>query len=126
MWPTVEHYFQAQKFAGTEDEEIIRLADTPLRAKEWGRDPGQPIRSDWNKVKDDILYEALCTKFQQHPELASLLLETNDAVLIEDNPYDSYWGNGKDGNGANRMGRLLMKLRTKLRKGLEGGSPRNA
>ena len=25
-WPTSEHYFQAQKFAGTEYEETIRLA----------------------------------------------------------------------------------------------------
>ncbi len=26
IWPTSEHYFQAQKFAGTPDEEEVRLA----------------------------------------------------------------------------------------------------
>ena len=116
VWPTVEHYFQAQKFTRTVDEELIRLADTPLRAKTLGRDPNRPIRRDWNKVKDAIMYEALCAKFRQHTELTNLLLETNDAVLIEDNPYDSYWGNGKNGKGLNRMGQLLMRLRATLRK----------
>ena len=28
-WPTSEHYFQAQKFAGTDYEEAIRLAKSP-------------------------------------------------------------------------------------------------
>lgn len=34
---TSEHYFQAQKFAGTEYEEIIRLLDNPMKAVEMGR-----------------------------------------------------------------------------------------
>lgn len=36
-WPTVEHYFQAQKFAGTEYEEQIRQAETPKQANSRGR-----------------------------------------------------------------------------------------
>ena len=28
-WPTSEHYFQAQKFAGTPDEEEVRQAKSP-------------------------------------------------------------------------------------------------
>ena len=28
-WPTSEHYFQAQKFAGSEHEEAIRLEKPP-------------------------------------------------------------------------------------------------
>ena len=30
VWPTSEHYFQAQKFAGTEQEERVRLAKSPM------------------------------------------------------------------------------------------------
>src|SRR5437867_9431666 len=30
VWPTNEHYFQAQKFADTEHEEAIRLAKSPM------------------------------------------------------------------------------------------------
>jgi predicted NAD-dependent protein-ADP-ribosyltransferase YbiA (DUF1768 family) len=29
VWPTAEHYFQAQKFAGTEHEEAVRLIASP-------------------------------------------------------------------------------------------------
>ena len=29
--------------------------------------------------------------------------------------WDEYWGNGRDGNGANVMGRLLMGLRAEIR-----------
>ncbi|MCP4113347.1 MAG: NADAR family protein [Desulfobacteraceae bacterium] len=29
-WPTSEHYFQSQKFAGHKDEEEIRLAPSPM------------------------------------------------------------------------------------------------
>ncbi len=31
-WMTSEHYFQAQKFAGTEFEEQVRLSATPMEA----------------------------------------------------------------------------------------------
>jgi ribA/ribD-fused uncharacterized protein len=36
-WPTTEHYFQAQKFVGTEREEAIRLAASPMIAARMGR-----------------------------------------------------------------------------------------
>ncbi len=32
IWPTTEHYFQAQKFAGTEHEEQIRVELSPMKA----------------------------------------------------------------------------------------------
>ena len=44
IWPTSEHYFQAQKFAGTEHEEIIRLEKSPMIAARKGRDRSRPLR----------------------------------------------------------------------------------
>ena len=38
IWKTTEHYFQAQKFAGTEHEEQIRRAHTPKLAAEMAID----------------------------------------------------------------------------------------
>ena len=35
-WPTSEHDFQAQKFAGTEHEESVRQAKSPMVAAAWG------------------------------------------------------------------------------------------
>ncbi|WP_406193316.1 NADAR family protein [Kitasatospora sp. NBC_01560] len=34
VWPTLEHYFQAQKFIGTRHADLVRRARTPLRAAE--------------------------------------------------------------------------------------------
>ena len=115
VWPTSEHYFQAQKFAGTEHEEAVRQAKSPMIAARMGRSRERPLCPDWEAVKEDIMREALDAKFMQHPGLRSLLLDTGDAELIEHTKNDSYWGDGGDGSGKNRLGQLLMELRTKLR-----------
>ena len=116
VWPTSEHYFQAQKFAGTEHEEAIRQARSPMIAARMGRSRERPLRADWESVKDDIMREALHAKLSQHPSVRSLLLQTGDAELIEHTKNDSYWADGGDGSGKNRLGELLMELRTQLRK----------
>ena len=114
VWPTSEHYFQAQKFAGTEHEEQIRLAKSPMVAARMGRSRQRPLRADWETVKDDIMREALDAKFNQHPELRAQLLATGDVMLVEHTANDNYWGDGGDGRGQNRLGQLLVELRAKL------------
>jgi ribA/ribD-fused uncharacterized protein len=114
-WPTSEHYFQAQKFAGTEHEEAVRLAKSPMIAARMGRSRERPLRPDWESAKEDIMREALHAKFTQHPDLRSLLLHTGDAEIIEHTRNDNYWGDGGDGSGKNRLGEMLMELRTKLK-----------
>src|SRR3712207_4094362 len=82
IWPTVEHYFQAQKFAGTEYEEGIRLAKSPMIAKRMGRSRQHPLRRDWEQVKDAVMREAVLAKFTQHADLRAVLLGTGDAKLV--------------------------------------------
>lgn len=118
-WPTSEHYFQAQKFAGTEHEEAVRLAQSPMVAARMGRSRQRPLRADWEKVKDDIMRQALRAKFTQHPKLRSLLLDTGDAELVEHATKDHYWADGGDGTGRNMLGILLMELRAELRQRTE-------
>ena len=113
-WPTSEHYFQAQKFAGTRHEETVRLADSPMAAAKMGRDRSRPLRPDWEATKDDVMREAVLAKFEQHPSLLSLLLSTGDAELIEHTRNDSYWGDGGDGSGLNMLGQILMEVRRDL------------
>jgi len=117
-WPTSEHYFQAQKFAGTEHEEAVRLAKSPMVAARMARSRERPLRSYWETGKDAIMGEVLRAKFTQHPQLRSLLLSTGDAELVEHTANDNYWADGGDGSGKNRLGQLLMELRTELRKEL--------
>lgn len=115
-WPTSEHYFQGQKFAGTEHEEEIRLAKSPMIAARMGRSRQRPLGAGWEAVKDEIMREALRAKFTQNPQLRSLLLGTESAVLVEHTTNDFYWGNNGDGSGKNRLGELLMELREELRR----------
>jgi ribA/ribD-fused uncharacterized protein len=115
LWPTSEHYFQAQKFAGTEHEEEVRQAKSPMVAAHMGRSRKRPLRKDWESVKDHVMREALRAKFTQHRDLRSLLLGTENAKLVEHTTNDSYWGDGGDGGGKNRLGLLLMELRDQLR-----------
>jgi ribA/ribD-fused uncharacterized protein len=114
VWPTSEHYFQAQKFVGTEHEETVRNAKTPSMAAKLGRSRSLPLRADWETVKDDVMRAALRAKFEQHPKLKSLLLSTGEVELIEHTRNDSYWVDGGDGTGKNRLGILLMELRAEL------------
>ena len=117
-WPTSEHYFQAQKFAGTPHEEEIRRANSPMIAARMGRSRKRPLRPDWERAKDGIMREALRAKFDQHESLRKLLLDTGDAELIEHTANDDYWADGGDGSGLNKLGLLLMQLRSELRKPL--------
>jgi ribA/ribD-fused uncharacterized protein len=114
-WPTVEHYFQAQKFHDSLYAERIRLARTPKDAKTLGRSRAVPLRPDWEQVKDDIMRRAVRRKFETHADLRAVLLGTGDAILIEDAPNDYYWGCGRAGTGKNMLGRILMEVRAALR-----------
>lgn len=119
VWPTSEHYFQAQKFVGTEFEEEIRLTKSPMIAARMGRDRGKPLRADWERVKDEVMRRAVLAKFTQHAGLRETLLATGDAVLVEHTRNDSYWGDGGDGRGRNMLGRILESVREELRRGVE-------
>jgi ribA/ribD-fused uncharacterized protein len=114
-WPTTEHYFQGQKFAGTDHEEEVRQAKTAGDAARMGRERSRPLRKDWETVKEDIMYEALVAKFEQHEVFRTTLMSTGDAEIVEHTVNDSYWGDGGDGSGKNRLGYLLMKLRSEKR-----------
>jgi len=114
-WPTVEHYFQAQKFAGTPHVEAIRQAPSPTLAARMGRSRARPLRPDWELVKDEIMLRAVRAKFAQHADLAALLLATGDALIVERSRRDRYWGNGGDGSGANKLGLILMSVRAEWR-----------
>jgi ribA/ribD-fused uncharacterized protein len=116
FWPTIEHYFQAQKFPSQpEYQEKIRTARSAKDAKTLGRSRKVPLRADWEDVKEEIMRRALRAKFTTHTKLRELLLGTSERDLIENAPTDYYWGCGKSGSGKNRLGQLLMELRRELR-----------
>lgn len=115
VWKTSEHYFQAQKFAGTLHEDAIYHAATPGIAAGMGRDRNRPLRSDWEKVKDEVMYQVVRAKFWQNEQIRKVLLATNDDVLVEHTKNDKYWGDGGDGSGKNMLGIILMRVRQEFR-----------
>ncbi|MET9534632.1 NADAR family protein [Streptomyces sp. NPDC006649] len=114
-WPTSEHYFQAQKFAGTRHADLIRRARTPLRAAELGRDRSKPLRRDWERVKDEVMRRAVAAKFAAHDDIRATLLSTGDEEIVEDTGTDHYWGRGRTGTGKNKLGRILVRTRGRFR-----------
>lgn len=131
IWPTAEHYYQAQKSAVPSYREAIKTAATPGTAKRLAANPLAPRkqsryswfkrhasvpRADWHDVKLEVMRRADRAKYSQHPDLARLLIATGDAELVEDSSSEPFWGTGPDGCGGNWAGRVLMQLRGELRR----------
>jgi ribA/ribD-fused uncharacterized protein len=114
-WPTSEHYFQAQKFAGTPHVEELRQAKSAMKVAQLGRERHRPLRPDWEAVKDDVMLRALMAKFSAHADIREILLSTGDEHLVEATTTDYYWGRGTDGSGKNMLGLLLVQVREALR-----------
>jgi ribA/ribD-fused uncharacterized protein len=113
-WPTVEHYFQAQKFLDPEARERIRKAEGPKQARELGQSRAYPLRPGWDELREQFMLTALRLKFSQSGA-RELLLSTGDRHLAEASPFDYFWAIGQDGTGHNTLGLLLMQVRQELR-----------
>jgi len=85
----------------------------PYSAKRKGRTV--KLREDWERVKDDIMYQVVKAKFEQNDELKEKLLATGNEELVEGNTWnDMYWG-VYDGKGYNVLGTILMLVRHELK-----------
>jgi ribA/ribD-fused uncharacterized protein len=115
-WQTSEHFFQAMKYEHSPaDVAAVAEAKGPMKALRMGRDRARPRRKDWERVKDDVMFDAVVAKFRQHYHLGATLLGTGDQVLVEHTGNDSYWGDAGDGSGKNMLGQTLMMAREVLR-----------
>ncbi len=112
-WVTNEHYFQSQKFITIDPDwaKLIRIAKTPREAAKKGRNRSHPLRKDWEEVKDKIMFKGVLRKFETHTVIRQVLLDTGDLEIVENSPYDYYWGCGSDGTGKNKLGKILMEVR---------------
>lgn len=119
MWPTTEHYFQAQKYPTNPAlQEQIRHAATPRQAFEITRNPAHDRFKDpnWDTNKYHVMLTAIRAKFNQHGNLRTLLLNTGNSVLVENaGANDAVWGAGRTYRGCNHLGQILMQVRAELR-----------
>lgn len=121
--PTSEHIYASSKFANIEDRTYVREAPTGKKARDRARDlaaQGHELACTSPEGKLLLMEEALMAKFAIGTRMATLLLQTKDAQLIEGNDWgDNFWGCSPPDNpdGLNHLGRLLMKRRFELQKG---------
>lgn len=115
LWKTSEHYFQAHKFGDIGYFNKIKDSKSPMAAAQLGRSRRFPIKNEWENIKDEIMRVAVFEKFKQNADIREVLLSTGDDIIIENTTTDYYWGRGKDGNGKNMLGKILMETRAKLR-----------
>lgn len=105
-----EAAFHSQKDPSRASE-FTRL--NPSEAKRLGR--RVRLRRDWEEVKDSIMFEIVLAKFGGSQSLADALLATGDEKIVEGNTWgDRYWG-VCDGNGLNKLGGILERVRENLR-----------
>ena len=94
--------------------EQFKVVESPMKVANMGRSRQHPMRSDWEAIKDQVMYQAVLAKFTVNLEIQKVLLDTGEEAIIENAPGDYYWGCGKDGSGQNKLGQILMKVRASL------------
>lgn len=76
-------------------------------------------RTDWDNVKEDIMYQIIWEKVNQHEYVRRKLLATGDREIVENSWRDDWWGWGLNRNGKNALGKIWMKIRQELRSTME-------
>jgi ribA/ribD-fused uncharacterized protein len=116
---SAEHLYQASKAANESDAQWILRAPTPFGlngAKSRGR--SVELRHDWESIKFDVMRGVLACKFASGSDLATKLMHTGPAELVEGNTWgDTTWGvdlTKPNRPGRNWLGVLLMARRAEL------------
>lgn len=113
IYKSAEHAYQALRVIPNAREKIID-APTPEDAWQEGqlcKDRGE-LLAEYDK--DALMEKIFRAKLEQHIDVQNDLIRTGSRELLKVHDSDYYWGTGKDGTGQNNMGKLWMKLRSKL------------
>lgn len=111
IYPSVEHAYQAMKTADMDERINIQRAKSPGEARRRGQKV--QIRPNWEHVKVGIMNILVRKKFE-NPELADKLKATGQQRLVEGNHWHDYFWGVCDGRGLNKLGEILMQVRSEL------------
>ena len=115
-YPTVQHAFQAQKFADDEDRERIAtlsLMDAVSEGHRANIDVGE-----WDANKAKLMYSLLKEQAKQHEEMASTLIDMHSYSIHVDDVYDEYW--------PTMLPKMYTKLGEKLAESANGATSDDA
>lgn len=111
-YPTLRKAYHAQR---TDDLTLKAMVIQHDSTKDVSKViPAEKEREDWHLMRERVMYRLLKLKFST-PGLRTRLLETGDADLIHIDRQDTFWGQNEWDEGENRLGTLLMQLRTEYR-----------
>lgn len=110
---TLEHGYHWRKFSETAPDIAAEImeAPSPWAAMRVDRAHKQQRRTDWDEVKVGIMHELLEAKLAQNDDVRAKLEQTGSKTIVENSPWDSFWGCGPDKTGQNTVGKLWMELR---------------
>ena len=111
IYPTNEHFYQSEKAINESDRVRIRDLPSPYDALVAGRSLEQ-IKPDWPTLMIPTMYTGLVAKYTQNLTLKGKLLDTLNHEIHEDS-HHPFWGL----HGQDHLGRLIMRVRTELKKG---------
>lgn len=107
-WASVEHAYQALRAVDSQQSSWIAAAHTAQEARRRGR--SCDAKPGWTGRREAVMLRLLRAKFADK-YLQDVLLSTGTAHLVDTS--DTFWGR-INGNGANRLGRMLMQIRSEL------------
>ncbi len=105
-------YYKAILFGDNATALRILESKSQKQIKALGRQVANFDQQRWDNIKFNLMVKVNYYKFIEDPNLKYLLLETGDAYIYEDSPYDAIWGVGPKGDGQNLLGLALMKVRS--------------
>ena len=112
IYKSAEAAFQAAKTLDN-DTRIAFTKFNATRAKKEGRKI--PLRKDWEEIKFQVMYGIVKDKFSRNKKLKSLLVQTGNEYLQEENTWgDRIWCTC-NGYGQNMLGHILMQVRNELK-----------
>ena len=126
-YSSTEQYYQWQKYKITGNKVIgqrIMLEKDPLRIKRLGDRVVFNPNAEWPAKEDEVMRTGNMAKYLQNDVPMATLLGADDAVLVEAT-RDGHWGGSCSlwsedlrkltYKGRNKLGKLLMDLRTQFK-----------
>lgn len=125
---SMEQYMMYRKaicFHDTKSADQILNTEDVAQIKALGRGVSGYDDHIWNGMRQVAVYEGLLAKFSQNPQLKTLLIDTDSALLAECAVKDRIWGIGlsmsdpdrldrSKWQGQNLLGYTLMLVRDRL------------
>jgi ribA/ribD-fused uncharacterized protein len=135
LFNCAEQYMMAAKAKQFEDEDTfdkIMKASHPREQKQLGRAVKNFIPAIWDSQAEDIVFRGNYFRAVQNQEYRDVLISSGEKFLVEGNKDDGIWGvalhwddpailDSDNWNGKNLLGKVHMKVRTKVNEQMDFG-----